>query len=61
MKKPPNSVMTALLRLEAKQVLRGFKSEIFPDLTPELAMKFRLMTLEELEATLNETEGEKIN
>lgn len=50
----------ALLRLEAKQVLRGFKSTFFPDLTREAAMKIRAMSLYELEAALSHADDPKI-
>lgn len=52
----PKDVLAALLRLESKQVLRGAKSEIFPDLTPELAKRFRDVSLQNLQKALEEAE-----
>lgn len=53
-KEVPISVMANLLWLESKQVLRGFKSELFPDLTPELALRIRTSTPENVEVALRE-------
>lgn len=43
----PKEILGALLRLEAKQVLRGFKSEIFPDMGVKEAKKIRQELLKE--------------
>ena len=55
-KEIPQDALAALLRLESKQVLRGMKSEIFPDLTPELAKRFRDVSLQDLQKALEEAE-----
>jgi hypothetical protein len=40
-KEIPEEIVGILAKLEAKQVLRGFKSELFPGMTKEEAMKIR--------------------
>jgi hypothetical protein len=40
-KEIPEEMLGILMVLEAKQVLRGFKSELFPEMTEEEAMKIR--------------------
>ena len=45
----PKEALAALLRLEAKQVLRGFKSELFPTMTERHALALRGMSEEQME------------
>jgi len=49
-----------LMWLEAKQVLRGGESALYPDMTPENAMAIRMMGLEQLRESLRtiKKEGE---
>jgi len=41
-----------LIWLEAKEVLRGGESALYPDMTPEHAMVIRMMGLEQLRESL---------
>lgn len=56
-KEMPSSAKAALLWLECKHVIRGFKSDIFPDLTKEEAIRIRQSSLEELERALEEADA----
>ena len=48
-----------LIWLEAKQVLRGGESALYPDMTPEQAQAIRMMGLEQLRESLKKMkEGE---
>jgi hypothetical protein len=49
-----------LMWLEAKEVLRGGESELYPDMTPEHAVAIRMMGLEQLRESLKtiKKEGE---
>jgi hypothetical protein len=45
----PKEMLEILMVLEAKQVLRGFKSELFPEMTQEEAMKIRRIKKEKVD------------
>ena len=48
-----------LIWLEAKEVLRGGESALYPDMTPEYAKAIRMMGLEQLRESLTKMkEGE---
>lgn len=55
---PPEG-QAALMRLEARQVMRGFKSEFFPQMTLEQAKQIRACSLEELTAAVTAAEQEE--
>jgi len=48
-----SEMVAALLRLEAKQVCRGFKSEMFPEMDLQLARYIRTFTPEALQWLLD--------
>jgi hypothetical protein len=48
-KEIPKEALVTLLRLEAKQVLRGFPSAFFPDMTSKEALALRGMSEEQME------------
>jgi len=56
----PDDVLAALLRLEAKQVLRGFKSGLFPDMTLKEAQAIRQLPLEVLTEELKRTKRNEV-
>lgn len=53
-KEIPDEIQNILLWLEAKQVLRGFKSEIFSDMTYEDALRIRQIKREKKDESKND-------
>ena len=55
-KEPDPEALAALMRLEAKQVLRGGRSSFFPAMTQAEAAKIRSVTLEELAEAIRKSQ-----
>ena len=53
-KEVPDDVQASLLWLEAKNVLRGIPSELFPELTTMKARTIRMQTFEQFKAKFME-------